>query len=151
MILREPEYEDCEFIASCYEDWPRSRKGRVFPVDVRNWINRFRFRADEKGLVGEVDGAPVGFVLFEQNLFVAKIYEIAVPIALRGMGHGKTMWRLLYDKMASEGVVVAEFEAIPGIIADMTLNGRFTLMGEGIGPKTGLPTVKGQVTAETEI
>jgi len=151
VILREPEYDDCELIASWYEQWPESRKGRIFPSDVRNWIVRFRYRADEKGLVGEVDGVPVGFIFYEPNLFVAKIYEIVIQKDLQGKGYGKAVWRALKDKLVKEGVVVAEFDALPGHIMNKTTRGDFIKVSEGTGPKTGLPIVTGRVTADMEV
>ena len=151
MILRDPEYSDCEFIAECYEDWPASRKGRIFPTDVRDWINRYRYRDGEKGLVAELAGERIGFILFEQNLFVSVVYEIVVIRALRGAGHGSAMLRTLKDRFVSEGVVVCEFDALPGPIADKTLAGGFRKTGEGVGTRTGLPLVKGRVTADMDI
>lgn len=152
MILREPKFSDCEFIAECYSDWPESQRGRVFPVDVRNWIIRFRKTATiEQGLVGEVDGSPVGFVQFGQKFFGAKVYELVIHPDHRGKKYASTMWRLLKDKLVSEGVVACEFDALPGLMSDLTLNGRFKKVGEGVGLHTGLPLVKGQVTADMEI
>lgn len=152
MILREPKFSDCEFVAECYQDWPESERGRVFPVDVRDWIKRFRKTSTiEQGLIGEVDGEPVGFVMFGQKFFGAKIYEIVVHPEHRGKKYASAMWRALKDKLVSEGVVVAEFDALPGLMSDLTLNGRFEKIGEGVGVHTGLPLVKGRVLAEQEI
>lgn len=152
MILREPTYKDCEFIADCYYDWPDSQRGRVFPVDVRDWIKSYRKTSNhEFGLIGETGGYPVGFVLYGQNFFAAKVYEIVVHQSYRGLGHGSAMWRALKEKMVSEGVVVASFEAIPGVVADLTVKGKFQKTGEGVGEHTGLPLVKGQVTWDMDI
>ena len=152
MILREPRLtrEDCRFIAECYVDWPES-KGPVYEQEVKLWIKRYRTRDGEKGLVGEVGGLPVGFLLYASSFYVAVIYELVVHPDLRSMGHGRSMWRELKDKLTSEGVVVAEFEAIPGIVADKTTNGPFLKVSEGVGEHTGLPTVKGRVTADMKV
>ena len=145
--MRRPEFSDCEFIAECYADWPDSDRGRVFPVDVRDWIKRFRKTSTiEQGLVNDF-----GFVMFGQKLFCAKVYEIVVHPNHRGQGHASEMWRALRDKLVSEGVVVCEFDALPGLVSDLTLKGRFEEIGEGVGIHTGLPIVKGRVTADMEI
>jgi len=150
MILRTPNYNDCEFISECYENWVETDKGRVFPVDVRNWIKHWRKTSNiEQGLIGELDGSPVGVVIFSKAESTSTIYEIVVKRL--GVGHGKGMWLALRDRLVSEGVVVADFEALPGVIADKTLRGDFEKIGESIGSKTGLPLVKGRVTADMRI
>ena len=150
MILRPADYDDCEFIADAFKQWPRTPRGRVFPVDVRNWVNKYN-RGDEVGLVGEVDGQPVGFVVYASNLFVARVGSIVVHPDHQGRGYSSAMLRLVHHRLMSEGVVVIEFEAIPGVIADKTLKGQYQKVGEGIGSQTGLPTVIGRATAETKI
>ena len=145
MILREPTYDDCEFIAECYRDWPLSKRGRIFPVDVRNWIKNYpRYR--EQGLVGEEDGAK-GFLVFEKSFFVAKVHEIVVTPAERGQGYGSKMWHALYDLLSAEGVVVAEFDALPGVVTAKVENGDFEMVSTSVGEQTGLPLVTGRVKA----
>ena len=150
MILREPTFDDCAFIADCYRDWPRSIRGRVFPVDVRNWINRYRTQPEEIGLVG-VEAVPVGFVLYGTFLVTAAIHDIVVHPDLRGAGHAKAMWKTLQRKLAQEGVVAAEFDALPGPIADKVSRGDFEKVSEGVGAHTGLPTIRGRVRADTAL
>lgn len=148
MILRELKYSDCEFVAECYQDWPESERGRVFPVDVRDWIKTFRKTSRvERGLIGEVDGSPVGFVMFGSD---GSIYELVIHSDNRGKKYASAMWRALRDLLVSEGITEYEFEALPGLIADLT-GPRFERVGEGVGTHTGLPTVKGRVTADMEI
>lgn len=151
MILREPKFSDCEFISECYSDWPESQRGRVFPVDVRDWIKRFRKTSTiEQGLIGEENG-PVGFIMFGQRFVASKVYEVVVHPDFRGRGFASAMWRGLKEHLVSNGVVACEFEAIPGLVADLTMSGRFRKIGEGVGIHTGLPTVVGQVTWDMEI
>jgi len=152
VILRKPELTkaDCEFIAWCYEVWPDSRKGPVFPSDVRNWIKGYD-RWLEQGLIAVSDGIPVGFILYAQNFFVAAVYEIVVAAEHQGKGYASQMWRALQDQLASEGVVVAEFEALPGVVSDLVSTGRFQKIGEGEGTHTGLPTIKARVTADMNV
>ena len=152
MILREPELTkaDCSFIADCYEDWPPSDRGPVWPQDVRKWIKRFP-RTNEKGLIGMADGLPVSFVLFSQAFFVAKIHELVVHPNSRQEGHGRSTWKALRERLVGSGVVVAGFDAIPGPIAEKTLRGDFRASGEAVGEHTGLPLVKGYVTSDMDV
>ena len=151
MILREARLnrEDCAFIASCYIDWPETKKGPVYEPDVRDWIRRWHERADEDGFIGEVGGFSVGVVFYTAKDDFAKIYEIAVPPAIRRMGHANAILRELQKVLVARGVMVAEFDALPGAISMKTERGDFEKIGEGIGEKTGLPLVKGRVTAGT--
>ena len=156
MILREPKLtrDDCRFIAECVEDWPDSDRGPVYDHDVRYWITQWAGRDREKGLIGEVEGKPVGFIIYMQRFFCAMVYQIAVHPSHRGQGHGKGIWGELQDILRNEGVVVCEFEAprYEGSIVDKLVDsGRFEKIGEGVGLHTGLPTVRGRVFADTPI
>ena len=151
MILRDPKNtkSECQFIADLYDDWPDSKRGPVYPEDVRMWIKRFEARDGEKGLVGELDGEPIGYILYEvtHDGPLAQVYELLVRKDLWGQGHGSAMVQVLTDKLISEGVLAAEFDALPGAIAEKTKAGGFEYVSDGVGEDTGLPTVKGRVIA----
>lgn len=148
MILREPKQtrEDCDFVVECYEGWPESDKGPVYASDVRNWFRRYNHRAGEKGLIAQRGNIPIGWVIYEQNLFVAVVYELAISATHRGRGFANEIIDLLYERLTAGGVVVAEFSALPGPIADKVSNGQFKKISEGIGAHTGLPIIRGQAT-----
>jgi len=153
MILRAPRMtrEDIGFVVQCYEDWPDTDRGPVLDYDARSWIKMWNRGNVESCLIGEENGNPVGLVTFLQNLFVAVVYEIVVHPSHRGMGNAKRMWVELQDILRTEGVVVCEFDALPGAITDKVLKGDFEKVGEGVGLHTGLPTVRGRVFADTPI
>ena len=158
MRIRRAEYSDCEFIALCHEVWPESRRGRVFPVDVRNWIKIWRKTSNtEEGLIGMESPAegepeiPVGFLLISLEGELAEIHGIAVPEDLQGNGYARGMWRELKSRLIARGVTSAEFDALPGPIADKVEAGDFVKLSEGTGKDTGLPTKRGRVTADMEV
>ena len=154
VILRPVRMSDWQFLVEAYSDWPISDKGPMLPQKVvenlRYWLNR-------KGrtcLIAD-DPEPVGMILFRQFFFVAVVDNLIVHPDHRGQGHARAMWESLYDRLTSEGVVAAEFDAIPGAIAAKIEEGsfgrgEFEKAGEGVGPHTGLPIVRGRVVASTD-
>jgi len=148
--LRAPTMLDHAFILECYEQWPVTEtQGPITPYEVKLWIDRWMNRTDEVCLIAEIP-AKVGLVTWRQNLFVAVIDNIVIHPGVQGRGYGKRLMVALQERLVGAGVVVAEFDAIPGRVADMVVAGRFERLGEGIG-KSGLPIVKGRVMAGTEI
>lgn len=150
MILREPNLtrEDVSFITRLGEDWPESKKGPIYESDVRDWIRLWQNREIENGLIAEIDGVSVGYVMYEKThggMLIGNI-EIIVQKDLRGLGHGSEIVRLLTEKLTNEGGLVAEFEAIPGAFQEKVKTGGFEQIDEGIGKRTGLPVVIGRVT-----
>ena len=103
--------------------------------------------------MGEIDGVSVGFLIYEKTHdgLLAQIHDIVVTPSLRELGHGSAMLRVLKDRLVSEGVLVGEFGALPGAIASKTEAGGFEKIGDDVGENTGLPIVKGRVTADMEI
>jgi GNAT superfamily N-acetyltransferase len=104
-------------------------------------------RSDEECRIAETD-VPVGLVNFRRKFAVAKIDAIVIHPFHQGQGLGSELMRELHKLLTSEGVVVAEFDALPGVIADMTLRGRFEAVGEALGERSGLPLVMGRVQAD---
>ena len=79
MILRKPVIKDDQFILECYEDWPLTTKvGRITIDKVNGWIRRWIARDDEICLIGEVDGRPVGLILYRVDEEVAIVDNIIV-------------------------------------------------------------------------
>jgi len=161
VILRPPTITktDINLVVEAYEDWPSDEP--VYPEDVRRWFGRYAGRdlamiddklvPLEKGLIGEVDGQPVGFIVYQKGWFSAKVYQIVVPLRLRGNGYGSAMWRAIWALLQSEGVVVCDFDALPGPVAELVNSGRFVKTGEGVGAATGLPVMKGRATMGMDI
>jgi len=150
VILREPNLtrEDIGFITELCEDWPESTKGPVYESDVRDWIRLWKSGEAENGLIAEIDGISVGYVMYEKThdgMLIGSI-EIIVKKDLRGFGHGSEIVELLTEKLTDEGGLVAEFEAIRGAFQEKVKAGGFEKIGEGIGKRTGLPVVIGRVT-----
>jgi len=119
---------------------------------IRIWLRTDR---PEQCLILE-QPQPVGLITYRQNQTVATIDNIVVHPLHRRIGHATTMTKFLFNKMVSEGVVVAEFDALPGAYADKVLNGQFEKVSEGKrmhgrGNSTGLPLVTGRVTADTKL
>ena len=147
--MRSVKISDYQFIYECYQDWPPGNLGPVTLDIAILWTRRWMNRDDEKVLVLDIDG-PVGFIKWRQKWLIAKVDNIVVHPSHRGKGYATRMMKELHSKLAGEGVIVAEFDAIPGPIADMVLRGRFKKMDEKIG-ETGLPVVVGAVTWDMEI
>ena len=142
--MRPVRISDYQFIYECYQDWPLGPLGPVTLDTAVRWARRWSNRDDEKVLVLDVDG-PVGLIKWRQNWILAKVDNIIVHPNHRGKGHSKTMIQELHSKLTKEGVMVAEFDALPGPISDMTLKGRFKKTDEKTG-ETGLPLVVGTMT-----
>jgi len=150
-MFRPPTMLDFQFIFECYEDWPVTEAlGPVLESDVKDWIRFWMNRDAETCLVWE-DVVPIGLLTYRKNMFVAVVDNIVVLPSERGIGHSTRMMSALKDKLVAEGVVVAEFEAIPGRIADKTIRGDFQRIGEGIGRRSGLPVVVGRVTDDMDV
>ena len=139
---------DHAFILECYADWPiTSVQGPITADDVKRFIVRWmNHRGGERCLIDEH-----GLITWRQNLFVAVVDNIVVHPESRGAGKARRMWQLLQETLVNDGVVVAEFKAIPGPIADKVMRGDFEKVSEGIGEKSGLPIITGRVTADMEI
>ena len=147
MILRPARrtLEDCLFIVRCFEDAPESDITPVLLSDAKRWIHTWLRDNDEFGLIG-VETELVSLVIYSKET----IHNLIVHPDYRGMGYGSLTWRLLFEKLTEEGRDYMDFEAIPGLIADLTVQGRFAKVGEGVGT-SGLPIVKGRVTADMEV
>jgi hypothetical protein len=98
-----------------------------------------------------VDDEPVGLILWAQNLFVAKVYNIVVHPDQRGRGFSTDMLRMFRQKMRDEAVVAAEYEALPGLFSDRATTGQFQKVAEKVGDETGLPLVVGLVTKDEDL
>ena len=145
MILREIKTAaDCDFVTECYRDWGFP----IYPIDVRNWAIRYKSRPfEEQGRICDIDG-PKGFVLYQKSGALVTIYEMCVHPYDRGKGIGKQIWQAMFQDFQKEGVVVGEFEARPGIVADKILGGQFENVGNTEGKFN--PLVKGRVTVDNE-
>ncbi len=152
-MLREPTFDDINFIVECYQAWPKeSARGPVYPSDARKWIKGWKRKSVdwENALIGETT-EPVGLVTYMIDPPSSQVFEIVVPSRLQGMGHSTEILRALHTRFVRQGVDECTYEALPGVIADLTTQGRFQKTGEGVGRHTGLPTVKGRVTRDTVI
>jgi len=149
--MREPTIQDCYFVEQCYEDWPMDNKG---PFTLQRAIDsclRWVARDDEHCLIHEEPKGPVGLISWRVNWPVAFIDNIAVLPLQRRKGHALHMMKELQKILSSQGIVMAEFDALPGVMSNMIFRGRFEQVSTGIGPRTGLPVIKGRVMADTEI
>lgn len=148
-MLRPPVMADYGFIHECYQDWPLSNKGPITVEVVAGWIRRWMARDDEICRVYESGGDLIGVITYRLDPPV--IENIVVHPSARGMGNAKRIMRKLQAELVADGYTEFEFEALPGPIADMTVRGRFRRVRDSMGKQTGLPTVIGKVTSETEI
>ena len=147
--MREVTFLDHAFIHECYKQWPvTATQPPVLESNVTVWIRHWMDRDyGERCLLMETDAGPKGIITWRQNFFVAKIDNVVVHPLFQGKGFGSAMWRELQAKLESEGVVVCEFDALPGKVSNLVHEGRFEKVSEGIGEHTGLPIVSGRVKA----
>ena len=146
MNLREAGYDDCEFIADLYRRWPDTKRGRIFPVDVRDWVKRFKkTSSDEFGLVAELRGEPIGFILYGLNSWgICVVYEMIIHESYEGKGLGRAMWMELAEFFKAKGVQAVEFDGLPGAITAKIADGYFERIGERTGSLSGLPLMRGR-------
>ena len=143
---------DVNFLVECYADWPSSDYGPMTPDRAFRNLRRWENRDGLDAAVFEVDGTPVGFMLWSQNFFVCKVYDMVVHPNERGKGYSTDMTNLFRQKMRDEAVVAAEFDALPdNRIANKVKAGRFKKTGEKVGEQTGLPLVGARVTTEDDL
>lgn len=145
--MRPPVMSDYQFIVECFADWPLSDKGPV-TIDVAvGWLRRWMFRDDETCLIW--DG--VGLMTYRASpLGVVFVDNIVVHPMERGKGHSKRMMREIQESLRTKGFLGGEFDAIPGPVADK-VGPVFERVSEGVGPRTGLPVIRGRVMADTDI
>ena len=147
MILRPVTMADWQFIYESYQDWPLTNQGPITQDTVVRWIRYWLHRDGETCLIAE-EGGPVGLVVYRRNWFVMTIKNLVVHPTHRGNGHSNVIAKTLFDKVAEEGVVVAEFDAMPGPIAEK-VGEVFEFVEERQG-ETGVLR-SGRVTQETEL
>ncbi len=134
-------------------NWPFDEKG---PFTLQRAIKSIQqwLRTDNNESCLILD--TLGLITYRKNTTVVVVDNILVHPLHRGQGHGTTMAKFLFNKMISEGVVVGEFDALPGIYADKISSGQFEKVSEGKrshghGNSTGLPLITGRVTADTKL
>jgi GNAT superfamily N-acetyltransferase len=144
--VRPANFLDIPLLMSVYSAWPVTEDNPpVYESDVRDWIHRWKNRDDESCMV--MDG--IGFVVYRREGSTVKDINIGVHPEQRGKGYANRMVKELRDKLVSEGVAVAEFDAIPGPIADQIERGKYINLGEKDG-RTG-KLVRGRLTADMEV
>ncbi len=143
MILRPPTMADHRFILETFKACVVSDRGPATEDSVIRNIRRWLHRTDEECLIG-VDNVPVGLVLFRRNMFVAQLDYVVTHPLHQQKGHANKMLQHLKDTLISQGVVVAEFDALPGPMAEKVMRGDYEKLSEGTGVHTGLPTIKGR-------
>ena len=131
MILRDPEYADYKWITECYEDWPMGNEGPVTDQKAVDWLRRWLVRGDIKCRVLQ-DAEPLGLITYTRDLFTCVVKNIVVRPKYRGHGASTKMIRFLRDELVADGVVVAEFDTLPGIIRNQ-LGTRYQDLGGGRG------------------
>lgn len=134
MRLRPPEMADRHWIKEAYEDWPESRRGPVTEQKAVDWIRRWTYRTDEECRVLE-DIEPLGLITFRRKFLVCYVDNIVVRPKWRGHGVSTKLIRLLRHELVREGIMVAEFETLPGVIRDQ-LGKRYQDLGNGRGRLT---------------
>lgn len=153
MILRPPTFLDHQFLCECYSDWPVTEKNPpITPYDLKLWIRRWMNRSDEIALIG-VEGAPVGFIKYRRGqefpidmrhaVFVDNL--IVHPMA-RQQGYANEIVRALRDLLVTDGVTVAQFNALAGPVAEQVERGKYEKLGEVAG-NTGT-LVQGRLTVD---
>ena len=145
--MRDVAIEDYQFVAECYADWPIDNRGPFTLQRAIDSCRRWVARDDEFCLILEGPD-PVGLITY--RIYPPTIDNIVTHPDVRGVGHATRMMRELQAFLGPLGLDW-EFDALPGPIADKVLRGDFEKVSEGVGPKTGLPTVRGRVMADTEI
>lgn len=131
MILRSPVISDYTFVYECYQDWPLDSKGPVTMDRAIGFTRRWMYRTDETCLIG-VDDVPVGLVTYRRGMFTAFIDNLIVHPSKRQLGYSTDMLRALKDELVADGVVVAEFKTLPGIIREQ-IGARYIDAGDGMG------------------
>lgn len=134
MRLRLIEWGDDQWIPEAYQDWPIGRKGPCTPETAKNWIRRWMYRGDEECRVLQ-DAEPLGLITFRRNLMVCFVDNIVLRPQYRGHGASTKMIRLLRAELIREGIMVAEFETLPGVIRNQ-LGNRYQDLGNGRGRLT---------------
>ncbi len=152
MRLRKPRIEDYTFVYECYQDWPLTEKGPVTLQKAIDWTRRWIHRTDEICLVAEL-GGPVGLIMYQRGSFpldeACVIHNIVVHPKHRRKGYANRIEKVLKERLVSEGVKCAWFNALPGPIARQTEKGKFRKVGEIMG-ETGRLVV-GEVTPDMEL
>ena len=92
------------------------------------------FRTDEECRVLD-DAEPLGLITFRRQFLTCFVDNIVVRPQYRGHGVSTKMIRLLRDELVREGIMVAEFETLPGIIREQ-LGKRYQDLGNGRGRLT---------------
>lgn len=144
--MRPANYLDISLLMSVYDEWPVTEDNPpVYAPDVRDWITRWKERDDESCYVME----GIGFIVYRREGDLVKDVNIGVTPAERGKGYANQMVKELRDMLVADGVKIAEFEAIPGPIANQIERGKFVNLGEAEG-KTG-KLVRGRLTADMDV
>jgi len=149
VILRPVSMHDHRFILECNEDWPVTDRGPATSDSVTRWIRRWMYRDGETCLVATENATQVGYICYRQNLVCCKVDYLLVHPFHRGKGKSSEIVRLLRDKLIKEGVVVAEFDALPGVISSQIKNGKYLHVGEKKGFNG--PLVVGQLTQDMKV
>ena len=145
MNLRNPTWLDFGFFKECYSDWVVTESNPpILESHIWNWVSRWIHRNDEICLVGETD-TPVGFVVYRRDEpHKVDVVNICVHPEHREKGHSNAIVKTLRDRLVSDGVTVAHFEAVSGPIADQVERGKYRKRGTVQG-KTGT-LVLGELT-----
>lgn len=149
MMLRPVSMSDHRFIFECNKDWPVTDRGPVTEDAVIRWIRRWMYRDGEVCLVATEDSIPVGYICYRLGFCCCKVDYLIVHPHHRGNGRSSEIVRMLRDKLVGEGVVVAEFDALPGVISQQIEGGKFI----HAGTKKGFngPLVVGRLTQDMKI
>jgi len=156
VILRPPVISDYQFIFELYQDWPITDRGPVTIDRAIAFTRRWIARDDEVCQIAE-EGEPVGLISYRKGgdfgvvdlTGMVVVDNIIVHPSHRGLGHSTAIARELREKLVSEGITLAEFDALEGPISAQIERGRYELLGEVQG-QTGV-LVRGRLTVDMEI
>ena len=146
MNLRPVEMRDHEHVKDCYKLWPLTDRGPVTDDMVTRWIRRWMYRDDEECRIAEESSNKVGLITYRLGICCCVVDSLIVHKFHQGQGHSRNIVRQLAEDLMSEGVVVAEFDAMPGAVWRDIDRGKYQYVSESLG-QTG-PLMRGRLTME---
>lgn len=127
--VRDPEYTDLKWMYEAYQDWPaHDDHGAITEQLVNNWLRRWKIRGDIKCRVMDEKG----FITYRLGFGCCEVRNIVVHPKYRGQGVGLSIIRALREELMKQGVMVAEFDTLPGVIRNQ-LGNAYQDLGNGRG------------------